>query len=278
MKGKHPFPWLYLILAYALAWLFWIPVALTGQDYQSSPILLLAVMLGVFGPGIAGIVMTYREQGRAGGRDFWRRLFDFRRIGPGWYALILLLMPGLGILSVLVHSWIGGKPPTFDFLRQAVSQPFGVAVFVILYLLQAGLEELGWRGYMLDRAQAIWKPVTASLVVGICHAFWHLPLFWVSGTNQIKMGFGFDFGLFIVTVLATSILFTWCYNSNQRSTLAVILFHTVGNLSLDTFMLPGAGVRIYNSLVVLAGVTIAAAWLARPRTLTNRLTSVAESK
>jgi hypothetical protein len=53
MTSSRPkFPWLYLVLAYGLAWALWIPVAMTGQDYQESPLLLFAVLLGVFGPGI----------------------------------------------------------------------------------------------------------------------------------------------------------------------------------------------------------------------------------
>ncbi len=254
------FPWRYLILAYALAWLFWIPLAWTGQDYKATPGSVVLMLLGVFGPGIAGIVMTYREQGRAGGRDFWRRATDLGRIRAGWYALILLFFPGIGLTAVLINQVLGGSSPTFDFIRQATAQPLGIPVIVILYLVQAGLEELGWRGYMLERVQALADRLPASLVVGLCHAFWHLPLFWMAGTNQIKMGFGPDFVLFIATVLATSILFTWCYNANGRSTLAVTLFHGVGNLSVDVFMLPEAGLRIYSALIVASALVIALAW------------------
>ena len=45
--------------------------------------------------------------------------------------------------------------------------PAGILIVMILYLLQAALEELGWRGYMLENLQMIWKPLTASLVLGI---------------------------------------------------------------------------------------------------------------
>lgn len=82
LTSNLKFPWAYLVLAYGWAWLFWITIALTRQDYQESPLLLALMFLGVFGPGIAGILLTYREQGKAGGRDFWQRVFDFRRIHP----------------------------------------------------------------------------------------------------------------------------------------------------------------------------------------------------
>ncbi len=273
MNIKPKFPWVYLVLAYAIAWFFWIPVALTRQDYQSSPILVIVVLLGVFGPGIAGILMTYREEDKAGWRNFWRRVVDFRRIRHEWFALILLLFPSMHIIAIVINNWLGGSAPTFEFLNKITAQPIGVPVVILLYLIQAGAEELGWRGYMLDRVQAIWKPLGASLAVGVCHAFWHLPLFWVAGTNQIKMGFGLDFVLFVATALAASIFFTWCYNANRRSTLAVILFHTVGNLSVDTFMLPGTGPRIFNLLFVFGAVAIAAVWATRARGPANLLTA-----
>ena len=257
---KSKFPWLYLLLAYGLTWLFWIPIALTRQDYQTSPALLAIFFLGVFGPGIAGIVMTYREQGREGGRDFWRRVFDFRRIRIKWYALILLLFPVLHLISIATNHWLGGDPPEFAFIKEAMAMPAGLLIVAILYLLQSALEELGWRGYMLDRLQASWKPLIASLILGVFHTFWHLPLFWMVGTNQSRYLSGIDFSLFIVFVLAGSIYSTWCYNDNRRSTLAVILLHTVANLSLDTFLLPGTGEYIFKIVTAFGAVLIAIAW------------------
>lgn len=259
--SKPKFPWLYVMLAYGLTWVFWIPIALTRQDYQTSPFLLVMVFLGVFGPGIAGIVMTYREQGKEGRCDFWRRVFDFRRISLKWYVLILLLFPALHLIAIAINHWLGGDPPQFAFIKEALTLPAGIFIVVILYLLQSALEELGWRGYMLDRLQIIWKPLTASLVLGIFHAFWHLPLFWIVGTNQSRYLSGIGFILFVVFVLASSIYSTWCYNDNDRSTLAVILLHTVTNLALDTFMLPGTGEYIFKIVAAVGAVMIAIAWM-----------------
>lgn len=260
IASKPNFPWRYLLLAYGLTWIFWIPVALTRQDYQASPILLAVMFLGVFGPGMAGILMTYREQGREGRSDFWRRVVDFRRINIKWYVLILLLFPILHLISIAINHWLGGDPPEFAFVKEAVAMPAGILVVVILYLLQSVLEELGWRGYMLDRLQAIWKPLPASIILGICHAFWHLPLFWIVGTNQYRYLSGIDFTVFIGFVLAGSIYSTCCYNDNHRSTLAVILLHTVANLSLDTFLLPGTGEHIFKVVAAFGAVLIAITW------------------
>jgi membrane protease YdiL (CAAX protease family) len=257
---KPKFPWFYLLLAYGWAWIFWIPVALTRQDYQTSPILLAVVFLGAFGPGIAGIIMTYREQGKEGGRDFWRRVFDFRRISLKWYALILLIYPALHLIAIAINHWLGGDPPEFAFIKESMAMPAGILIVTLLYLLQSALEEFGWRGYMLDRLQAIWKPLTSSLVLGVFHALWHLPLFWVVGTNQSRYLSGVEFALFVAFVTSGSFYNTWCFNDNRRSTLAVILLHTVANLALDTFLLPGTGEYIFKIVAAFGAVMIAIAW------------------
>ena len=252
MDKKRPkFPWLYLFLAYVLAWVFWIPIAITRQDYQSSPVLLIVFLIGVFGPGIAGIVMTYVETGRKGGKDFWQRAVDARRVRPLWWAIIILLWPLLHLLAIAVTRLFGGEPPSWTFVREMRGQPLGLVVVPVLYLLQAGLEELGWRGYMLDRLQARFSPLGASLLMGVCHALWHLPLFVTVGTNQSQWGFGPDFWLFIGMALAMSIVATWCYNANTRSTFAVIALHFTYNLSLDVFSSPGMQQRIFQVILVL---------------------------
>jgi uncharacterized protein len=255
---SRKFPWLYLFLAYGISWLCWIPVALTGKDYRESPVLLAVMFLGVFGPGAAGIFLTYREQGKAGGRDFWRRVFDFRRIQPMWYALLLLLWPAMQLVSVQINDWLGGSPPEYAIIK-ANATPLGLASVVILYPLQAALEELGWRGYMLDRLQALLNPLVAALVLGLIHTFWHLPTVWIVGTGQNQMNFLWFIGI----VVASSLFSSWCYNQNKRSTLSVILLHAGSNLAMAVFLMNGPGENIFKMLLVLGAIIIAVFWMIR---------------
>lgn len=263
--GNSKFPWLYLLLAYGLTWIFWVPVAMTGQDYQSSAYLLILVFAGVAGPGVAGIILTYAEKGREGGRDFWRRASDFKRIRAPWYIGIILLWPLLHLTAKAINWLLGGTPTDSEFVRQLVSEPMGIPVVILLYLLQAALEELGWRGYMQDRVQAILDLATTSIVIGVCHALWHLPTFWIVGTNQAEWGFGVDFFIFIGFVISTAVYSTWCYNGNGRSTLAVILLHGVANLSIDIFSVPGQQQRIFSLLAMLGAAVILILWRVRRR-------------
>jgi membrane protease YdiL (CAAX protease family) len=262
------FPWHYLFLAYGVSWLCWTPVALIGRDFRESPVLMAVMFLGVFGPGAAGIFLTYRELGKEGGRDFWRRALDFRRIRPLWFVLILLLWPAMHLAAIAINGWMGGSQPEFAFIKQNASVTTALSV-LILYVIQAGLEELGWRGYMLDRLQAVWSPLAASLVLGICHAFWHLPTMWIPGTGQSE----WNFGVFVGFIVSSSVFSTWCYNDNRRSTLAVILLHAMSNLASITFRLPGPGEHIFTVLLGLGAIIIAAIWMFPNRKLAGRAIS-----
>jgi membrane protease YdiL (CAAX protease family) len=267
MLSRTKFPWFYLVLAYGLAWMFWIPVALTRQDYQSSPLLLLFVLLGVFGPGLAGIILTYIEADREKRRDYCQRILDLRRIRSRWVAVIILLWPALHILTLILNNIFNAPLPDFTFFKGLLAQPLSIPVIVVLYFVQAGLEELGWRGYMLERVLPSWGFVKSSLVVGVFHALWHLPLFWVVGTNQIKIGLGFNFMLFLTQAVAFSVFVSWCYIGNSHSTLAVMLFHFTGNLCNDLFtFVPGTlKYQLQTLLMVLGAVVICVGWIRRTR-------------
>ncbi len=263
MKTAARFPWRYLLLAYGWTWVWLIPVALTRRDYQSSLLLLPVVFIGIFGPGFAGILLIYREGDRETRHDFWQRALDVRRIRLRWIVFMLLLWPVLHLLANILSKAWGSQMPASELVGQLTTQPLLIPVVVVLYFIQAGIEDLGWRGYMLEQMLRSWSPVKAALFVGIFHALWHLPFFWIVGTNQIKMGFGFDFWLFIAQAIAFSFYATWCYVDNRHSTLAAILLHTVGNLCNDIFSLPGGTMKfqLYTLFMVIGTIVIGVIWL-----------------
>jgi len=114
---KHSNPWPFFVLTYAITWIFWIPLALSGQDVMAGP-LMIALVLGGLGPSVAGILMVYRTQGKEGRRDFWRRSINFKQISAGWYAAIILIFPVAYGLGVLLDMSLGGKPPGVDAIAQ----------------------------------------------------------------------------------------------------------------------------------------------------------------
>lgn len=257
-RSYSRFPWLFLILGFAISWAVWIPVGFTGRDYQSSPYLLAAVLVGAFGPGLAAIILTFSSKDLDVISDFRERVFDFRVIRPGWILIILFLWPTLHGIAIGITSLFGEAIPESPFLQELLQQPNTIPMVLFLYLIQAGIEEIGWRGYLQDKLVIAFGPTRSSLITGVIHAIWHLPLFWVVGTNQIKMGFGFDFIIFIAYVVSSAIITAWCYLSNRRSILAATLLHTIGNLSFDIFAYAPGTLKhlLFVSLMVLGAIAV----------------------
>ncbi len=259
------FPWLYLLLAYGWTALWVIPVAVSRRDYQGSPLLLALVFIGIFGPGLAGIYLTYRQDDRAGRDDFWRRATDTHRIHLRWIIFMLVLWPVMHLSANWLSAALGSAPPPSELAGQVARQPLFLVVVVVLYFLQSLLEDLGWRGYMLEKLLHTWRPPMAALLVGIFHAFWHLPFFFVVGTNQMKMGLGLDFWLFVAQAVSFSFYATWSYVGNSHSTLAAIVLHTIGNLCNDFLTLaPGTPkFQIYTAFMIIGALLICLNWLRR---------------
>jgi membrane protease YdiL (CAAX protease family) len=266
-RSKLGGPWPYFALAYGLSWLFWIPAALLGRDASTLPVAPLLYMGGL-GPPVAAIALTYLTQGREGRRDFWTRIVDFRRIGVDWYLVIVLTFPLLTGLAVVLHLLTGGTMPPSETAARFLSQPLTIATVVdflsfavFLFVFGPVPEEIGWRGYALDRLQARRGALVSSLILGFLWSLWHLPLFFIQGTYQNNLGPGsLRFWLFFVGPITNSVLYTWIYNNNRRSTLSAILFHFMGNFTGELVPLPDRAEVIKAVVIAAAAVAVTAVW------------------
>jgi membrane protease YdiL (CAAX protease family) len=238
--------WVYFAVAYSVSWLIEIALALSGVDMKaaSGPVLL---SLAAAGPAIAAIGLTYLTQDKMGRRDYWQRIIDIRRISAGWYLVIFLLPASLFGLAALLDVLSGGSGGTFG---KQVGQFSAIPFYLIITLFLAPfLEELGWRGYALDRLQWRWSALVSSLVLGILWALWHLPIFFIKGTYQYSIGVGsLAFWTYMISIVPLTLFFTWIFNNNGRSTLSAILLHVMFNTTAELFSITE---RAYAYLVVL---------------------------
>jgi membrane protease YdiL (CAAX protease family) len=109
--------------------------------------------------------------------------------------------------------------------------------FIILF--GGGLEEPGWRGYLLPALQETYSPLTAGLIVGVVWAGWHLPLVFIPGTIQHTL----RLGLYLLQLVELSILLTWLTNRSDGSVLPAILLHAGGNALLNYYPVGVSWVR-----------------------------------
>lgn len=219
---------LYFLFAFGWSGLLWAAAAARG-DWQDNPAESPLFLLGGAGPFIAAVVLTQFRETAATRRDFWIRAFDPRRLRWPWWTAALLLHPAAVALAFAADIALGGTLPALD---TDASSPSAVLTLLFFVFWFGPLpEELGWRGFALDRLQDRLTALQASLVLGSVWALWHVPLFFVPGTYQESLEFGsIRSCVFLLSMVPLSVLMTWVYNNTARSTLSAVLIHYSGNL------------------------------------------------
>ena len=253
-------PWLFFIFTYIWTWGFWIPVVLLGENIFTFPYFLL-FGLGGMGPSISAIFLTYFKEDREVWHDYWKRVIDIKRISIVWMAVALFFPAFTSGLAMITGILINRIFPTFETALEFFSDPITFLFYLLFTLIYGPLpEELGWRGYALDRLQKKWNAFNSSIILGLLWVLWHWPMFFMVGTYQseeIIIGSVRFWLAFCAGIIATTILMTWIYNNTKRSTLSAVLSHFMINLTgefLNLFDL----LEYYKAIwtIILAGLVI----------------------
>ena len=197
--------------------------------------------------------MSYLTYGPTGLVDLWHRLTELRRISLRWGVISIVFFPLLAAVTGVIAVLVTGATFVLDageFLA-LLGEPSTFAMAVVVLLVVGPLpEEIGWRGYLLDRCQIRWSALTSGFAVGIVWAAWHAPLFLMPGYFV-----SFDFEPspvpFAVNLLLISVVYTWLYNNTGRSVLALIGFHFMENFVGQMTSLPPSAEPIGIALRVL---------------------------
>ncbi len=219
-------------------------------------------ILGGFVPSLVAVLMTGVLEGRPGLGRLGRRIIQFK-IGWRWYFAALALVVLATLAQLLIISLLGLSFDSSVFVAQLGS---------LLPLLVLGplSEEIGWRGYALDRLQTRWTPLVSSLLVGLAWGLWHFPLFKIPGTSQQVLQIPF-IG-FLVGILSVSVLFTWLHNNTGLSIWTAIFFHWIYTYAAQVVASGVTRTPLYNWIeylpYVIEAVLVVVIWrsqlLARP--------------
>lgn len=210
----------FFALTFAWSWACWAlsPVVRPGLPWLATSLM----FAGSFGPSLAAIVVVASTRPVGGLRAWLSRCLQWP-IGWGLCAVALLLPLAVMLLAAGLHIALGGdigtSPASGHLLMTVVNLP--------LVLLLGGPmgEEFGWRGYALPVLQDRLGWRAASLVLGLVWGVWHLPLFFIDGTAQAHI----PLALFLLSVVAMSVVFAWLVNRTAGSVVAALLFHTAIN-------------------------------------------------
>lgn len=231
-RPKLAQPWIYFLATYAWTWSFFGIAYLMGVSAESGHIVgIVLILLALSGPAVMGIAFVYLALNKDGQKDYWKRILDFNRISFKFYLIIFLLIPALSILAAM----FSGYWSVYSFSHKLPS----LYLTILSVPLVPVLEELGWRGYVLDRLQEKYSALISSLILGALWGPWHLPAFFLQGSIFGLMPFAsLTFWLYMFHAVVISIYFTWIYNNTGRSTLSAILLHITLEFCANTGLIP----------------------------------------
>jgi membrane protease YdiL (CAAX protease family) len=220
-------------------------------------------MVTMVTPALAvAIMLAVTAEGRS--PDAWASLGVSRAGLKGWPLAILgpviILVASYGILIAFGLA---------SLVAPEASRPVADIVIGMLLSLLVGIvlafgEEIGWRGYMLPRLATIGL-VSAMLVVGFAHGVWHLPLmlltpYYHSGGNPLIV-----VPLFLVTLTLAGIFYgylrVWT-GSVWPVAIAHAVYNFVWNVGSEFVEAKSPETMEYlggeSGLLVIAGIGVAA--------------------
>ncbi|MBT5988382.1 CPBP family intramembrane metalloprotease [bacterium] len=231
-NSKLAQPWVFFCVTYAWSWFFFGIAYLLGISAESGSALgVILILCAISGVAVSGITFVYLALNKEGQKDYWKRVFSFKQISLKWYCAIFFIIPSISIIAAITsgHWYIysfSHKLPSFFLTLLSIP-------------LVPVLEELGWRGYILDRLQERYSAFMSSIILGTLWWGWHLPLFFLPDSIFKLMPFGsLLFWLYMFNLLSISILFSWIYNNTGRSILSAVLLHCVLEFCANTGIIP----------------------------------------
>ncbi len=229
---------LFCLLAYALAWLAWMPLWLGSVVVTKGS--LPTHLPGLLAPAVAAVIAAALA-GRPALRDLGRRLTGVPTQPRAW-ALALTPLPLIALAVAL-----GADAARLNRYSGLPILPWAATLAIVVLVNGLG-EELGWRGFLLPRAQALWGVRAGTLATGVIWALWHLPMFFVLATYREMGALGLLLG-FGIGILAGACVLAHLTSLARGGVVLAVLWHTGFNLGTAT-ALGGLGPALLSALAI----------------------------
>lgn len=198
----------------------------------------------ILSPAIASYIVLKKNNKIVGFKEWLRTVFYAKNS----ISLYLFVASGLA-LYFLIHIAVSG--------RTEMVLPF-YAFFLSLpgNLIIGGLEEAGWMYILQPELDKKYGFVSSSVFVGMIWILWHIPLFFIPGTNH---GEGLiNFWMFAVQLIAFRFFNGAIYKiSGKGHVFMCVLFHTMFNAAspiFGTMTMTWIGTIAANAVIVLVSI------------------------
>ena len=248
-------PLFFFSMTFLVTYALWFAGAYVSFQDESGLYMLL-ILPGLMAPFLISLVMILKSKNSDLKKDFVNRLINLRLIQPKMLLVIVLIMPLAVLASIFLSLPFGGSISQFQF-AEGFSFSTGLVPVLLILVLAAGFEELGWRGYAFDSLQSRYNFFTASIIFSILWSLWHFPLIFVNNSYQYEIfheniWFGVNF---FVSIIPMGVIISWICIKNGKSIITAILFHFIINMSQE--MLEITQITKCIETVVLTVVVVA---------------------
>lgn len=170
----------------------------------------------ILSPAIASYVVLKKNKKIIGLKEWLKTVFYFKNN----VFLYLFVTAGLALYFGVHIAVLGGVKLALPFYTFFLSIPGGIII--------GGLEESGWMYVLQPEFDKKYGFVPACVFVGIIWAFWHIPLFFIPGTNHCAGTI--HFWMFQIQLMSFSFFRGAVYRIAGKGYVFVfLLFHTMFN-------------------------------------------------
>lgn len=241
---------LFLALTIGLSALSYIPILVSGSLYGTGGLFMLTLM---WSPGLAAIVTQLIATRSLRGLG-WKP-GQFRWLG---LAYILPVLYGLPVYAFVWLTRLGGlpNPELVDRLAEMapnLAAPLRMAAFllvsatvvVLVSLLTALGEEIGWRGLFVPELAKMTGFTKAALISGAVWAAWHMPALLFTDYSAGGVPGWYATACFTLMVVTASFAYAWL-RLKSGSLWPAALLHASHNLFI---------LNVFDDLTIITSVT-----------------------
>jgi membrane protease YdiL (CAAX protease family) len=176
----------------------------------------------IYGSFLGGALVTGIADGREGLKTYFSRIVRWR-VGLRWLVIAFFTPLVLRLAAFGLNVATGAQ-----ILADVQLPELGDAIFGFLFILVVVAlgEEPGFRGFALPRLLEGRSALSASLILGVLHTIWHLPLFITGEDAAIPT---------TIIIISGAVLNTWLFNNTNGSVFIAMFLHASVNLWVDVF-------------------------------------------
>jgi hypothetical protein len=229
---------LFFLVTFGFSWLVWSPFILAGfglytMSEAMTSLMLVAVMIGAFGPVIGAIFVQYKIGKWKRVKAFFKHCLRFR-VKPIYYLLAIVIPLGVTVIAHYITTGFGISDLPSTLLPEEITiSPLLLVIpyFILMLVLGGGQEEFGWRGFAQDLLNDRYGVLIGSAFLGLMWGLWHAPLWIMPGEGHEN----YSFIAFVLFTIIFSVMIGLLYNKSGKKMVIPWIMHAIGNTSVPLF-------------------------------------------